>query len=218
MGNPSARDEVEALFRQETRERIARNVRSSSLYTLVMYPIFIPLDFLVYPHAAMTFLAIRLGVVALSIAIHFIMRLPGTIRYARYFGIFGYLYTTLSIVLMVQLVDGYSSPYYAGINLVLIVFLFIVPMNVWETGIVCAIVYAAYIVPIALRGGIVDWAVFGANNFFLISTMLLVVMSSHLATVMRRKEFRLAIRAGTRERGVEAARRREEPVLCERQS
>lgn len=189
MKNQSAHNEVEEAFQKETRERIARDVRTGALYTLFMYPIFIPLDFLVYPHAVLEFLAIRLGVVALSIAIHFVMRIPGTVKYARYFGMFGYLYTTLSIVLMVQLVDGYSSPYYAGINLVLIVFLFMVPMNVWETGIVCVIVYAAYIVPIVLRGGIVDRAVFGVNNFFLISTMLLVVASSYHATAMRRKEF-----------------------------
>lgn len=187
--NPSARNEIEAAFREETRERIARAIRTSSLYTLVMYPIFIPLDFLVYPQKALEFLAIRLTVVALSIALHFIMRIPGTTRFARYFGMFGYLYTTLSIVLMVQLVNGYSSPYYAGINLVLIAFLFMVPMNVWETGGVCVIVYLAYIVPILLRGGIVDWSVFGANNFFLISTMVLVVVSSRLATIIRRREF-----------------------------
>jgi response regulator RpfG family c-di-GMP phosphodiesterase/signal transduction histidine kinase len=181
--------DLENAFQEETRERVAQETRWGVLATLIMYPIFIPLDFLVYPDAAPTFLWIRLGVAALSIGVHFGMRLPFAQRRARAFGIFAYLYLTLSIVLMVHLVDGYASPYYAGINLVLIAFLFILPMNVLQTAIVSAIVYAAYIVPIVIIGGIEDIAVFTANNFFLISTVLLVVMSSYLATAMRRKEF-----------------------------
>lgn len=189
MESASANKELEAAFREETRQRVAYETRWGVLYTLVMYPIFIPLDFLVYPHAALKFLIIRLGVVALSIAVHYVMAIPQTTKYARYFGMFAYLYCSLAIVLMVHLVGGYASPYYAGINLVLIAFLFIVPMNVWETAVVCVIVYAAYLLPILARGGIADHAVFVANNFFLVSTMILVVMSSQLASAMRRKEF-----------------------------
>ncbi|HUX12040.1 MAG TPA: HD domain-containing phosphohydrolase [Spirochaetia bacterium] len=187
--NLSRNMELEAAFREETRQRVAHDTRWGVLNTLFMYPIFIPLDFLVYPSAAPTFVWIRFSVVALSIAVHFIMQLPFPKQHARYFGIFAYLYCTLSIVIMVHLVNGYASPYYAGINLVLIAFLFILPMNVWETAIVCAIVYAAYIVPITIRGGIDNQAVFVANNFFLVSTMVLVVTSSYLAMTMRRKEF-----------------------------
>ncbi len=181
--------ELEAAFKEETRERIARETRRGVLATFFMYPVFIPLDYLVYPDLAPTFMWIRLTVVALSIGVHFLMRLPFPEKHARLFGIFSYLYCTLAIVLMVHLVDGYASPYYAGINLVLICLLFILPMNVKETAFVMAVVYAAYIVPILLKGGIVDTPAFAGNNFFLISTMLLAILSSYMATSMRRKEF-----------------------------
>ena len=154
-----------------------------------MYPVFIPLDYVVYPEQAPCFTWIRLSVVVLSIGVHFLMRLSFTQRYSRACGIFAYLYCTLAIVLMVHLAEGYASPYYAGINLVLICLLFILPMNVKETALVMGIVYAAYIVPILLLGGIVDVAAFVGNNFFLVSTMLLVILSSYFATVMRRREF-----------------------------
>ncbi|WP_455383316.1 HD domain-containing phosphohydrolase [Salinispira pacifica] len=188
-GNLMQNEELAAAFREETRQRVAHDTRWGVLNTLFMYPIFIPLDFLVYPNAAPTFVLIRLAVVGLSIAVHFVMLMPFPRRHARLFGIFAYLYCTLSIVLMVHLVDGYASPYYAGINLVLIAFLFILPMNVRETALVCTIVYLAYIVPIAVRNNVTDMAVLAANNFFLVSTMGLVVISSYLATAMRRKEF-----------------------------
>jgi len=181
--------DLEIAFADETRDRVAHDTRWGVLATLFMYPIFIPLDFLVYPDVARTFVWIRLAVVALSVAVHFVMKFPFPKRHPRVFGMFAYLYCTLAIVLMVHLVDGYASPYYAGINLVLIAFLFILPMNVFETAIVSGIVYTAYIVPIFIAGGIDDFAVFVANNFFLISTMVLVAISSYLATGMRRKEF-----------------------------
>ncbi|MFW6312325.1 MAG: HD domain-containing phosphohydrolase [Spirochaetota bacterium] len=181
--------DLEAAFAREMQERAAQDTRWGVLNTLFMYPVFIPLDFLVYPEAASLFLWIRLGVVGLSIVVHFMMNLAFARKHARLFGAFAYLYCTLAIVLMVHLVDGYASPYYAGINLVLISFLFILPMSVKLTATVCAVVYAAYIVPIVVRGGITDIPVLAANNFFLVSTMLLVVMSSFLATNMRRKEF-----------------------------
>ncbi|TVQ29211.1 MAG: response regulator, partial [Spirochaetaceae bacterium] len=181
--------DLELAFARESLERAAQDTRWGVLNTLFMYPVFIPLDFLVYPDAAPIFMWIRFGVVALSIAMHFVMRLGVAQRHAQLFGIFAYLYCTLAIVLMVHLVDGYASPYYAGINLVLISFLFILPMNVKQTAFVCAVVYAAYIVPIGLIGGVDDFALLVNNNFFLVSTMLLVVISSYLATNMRRKEF-----------------------------
>lgn len=189
MRSSAANTELENAFREETRQRVAHDTQWGVLNTLFMYPIFIPLDFLVYPKAAITFVWIRFSVVALSIAVHFIMRLPYPQKHARYFGMFAYLYCTLSIVLMVHLVDGYASPYYAGINLVLIAFLFILPMNVGETAMVCVVVYLAYILPTAFSDTVIDQGVFSANNFFLISTMGLVVISSYLATGMRRKEF-----------------------------
>jgi response regulator RpfG family c-di-GMP phosphodiesterase/signal transduction histidine kinase len=154
-----------------------------------MYPLFIPLDFLIYPDLAATFALIRLAVVVLSIAVHFLMRISVVQRHAIYVAMFSYLYCMLSIVVMVHLADGYASPYYAGINLVLIAFMFILPLNLYQTATVNTIVYAAYVIPIFAGGGVDDVAVFTNNNFFLLSTMILVSVSSFVATNMRRREF-----------------------------
>lgn len=176
-------------YARETHERIIRDTRRGVLHTLYMYPMFIPLDFLVYPGVAPLFSAIRLAVVALSVAVHFLMRVPAIQRHASLVAMFSYFYCMLAIVLMVHLADGYSSPYYAGVNLVLIAFMFILPLTLKQTAIVNVAVYACYIVPILIRGGIDDLALLANNNFFLLSTMILVSVSSFVATNMRRKEF-----------------------------
>jgi putative nucleotidyltransferase with HDIG domain len=84
---------------------------------------------------------------------------------------------------------GYLSPYYAGINLVLIAFIFLVPLDVKRTAITCGIIYATYIVPILFFQQIENFSAFMNNNFFLTSTIVIVILSSHLYTQMRLKEF-----------------------------
>ena len=66
--------EIRAAFKEETRKRVARDTRRNVLATLFMYPVFIPLDYLVYPDLAPMFMWIRFGVVFLSIAVHLLGR------------------------------------------------------------------------------------------------------------------------------------------------
>ncbi|MCG8453097.1 MAG: response regulator [Spirochaetales bacterium] len=179
----------ERAFQDETRERIARDTRRGVLVTLFMYPVFIPLDYVVYPTLAPIFMWIRFAVVALSIGVHFLMRLSFPQKHPRIFGMFAYLYCSYAILLMVHLAEGYMSPYYAGVNLVLLCLLFIVPMDVKETAVVVILIYAGYVIPILYQGNIQNLAAFVGNNFFVVSTMLLVVFSSQLANIMRRREF-----------------------------
>ncbi len=187
--NQPTQSDLERAYRKETRDRIIHDTQWGVLHTLYMYPLFVPLDFLVYPGLAPTFAVVRLAVVALSIGVHFFMHLTIAKRNATAVAMFSYLFCMLAIVLMVHLADGYESPYYAGINLVLISFMFILPLNFKQTSIVNVVVYTAYLLPILIRGGVEDPAVLANNNFFLLSTMILVSVSSYVATAMRRKEF-----------------------------
>ena len=180
---------MELAFQKETDDRIAKETQRGVLHTLYMYPLFIPLDFLVYPEHASAFAIIRFGVVALSLAVYFLMRVPAVRRQAVVVAMTSYLYCMVAIVLMVHIADGYASPYYAGINLVLIMFMFVLPLTLLQTATINAIVYSSYLIPIVAKGNISDLAVFTANNFFLISTMVLVSLSSFVATKIRKKEF-----------------------------
>ena len=180
---------LEVAFEEETRQRLIKDTRTAVFASFFMYPVFVPLDYLFYPKLAGIFLLLRVAVVLLGAVVLSLLKTTFAKDHPRPLAIFEYLNGALAIVLMVHLADGYLSPYYAGINLVFICMLFIVPMNVKETGLVAGIVYAAYIIPILIKGGIVDIRSLAGNNFFMVSTMLLAVLSSYLATQMRRKEF-----------------------------
>lgn len=181
--------QLEQEFQREVNANAVRNVKWGVLHTLYMYPGFIPLDFVVYPLFAPIFLWIRLAVVGVSVALHFLMDLPAFKRHAQFVGVVVYIYCSFAILAMIHIAEGYTSPYYAGINLLLIAFLVIIPLGVVRTGVVCLIIYSGYIIPILIAGNITNIAVFVANNFFLVSTMLFVSVSSYLDTKIRKREF-----------------------------
>ena len=177
-------------FERETSEKAIRDTKIASLAAASIFPVFVILDNFIYPDLALTFLMIRLVVVAVGVGVFFLMNTQFGARFAREFSMFEYVLFSGSISVMVHLDGGYASPYYAGINLILIAFLFILPLDVRRTAIVCAIVYATYIVPILSIGReITDLPLFMNNNFFLLATMVLVILSSYLHTRMRWHEF-----------------------------
>ena len=73
--------------------------------------------------------------------------------------------------------------------MVLLAFLFILPMSAERTAMVCLIIYLAYLLPILALQRIERLDTFLNNNFFLLFTMALVVISSRLSTQIRFREF-----------------------------
>ncbi|MCK5248652.1 MAG: response regulator, partial [Spirochaetaceae bacterium] len=100
-----------------------------------------------------------------------------------------YLLYSASIIIMVHLTGGYLSPYYAGLNIVLIGFMFLMPLNWIHTFFVCILIYIGYMLPILLLQDIDQFGIFLNNSFFLITTMFLAIASSFLSSRMHLKEF-----------------------------
>ncbi len=180
------------LARTYEEEEIARTIHDTRLATIaasIAFPAFYVLDWLIYPTQRLGFLLLRSMVVGLSVFVYAATHTGVGRSHPRLLGVAEYLISCAAIVVMVHLTGGYLSPYYAGINLVLIVFLFILPLDVARTSLICVIVYGGYLIPILIRQRIDDFPVFVNNNFFLLSTMFLVILSSHLASRMRLHEF-----------------------------
>lgn len=175
-------------YAEEQRERALRNARIAAVFAAIAILLFSFLDRIVYPEHFRTFLGIRLTVVLISAMTFGLTFLPRAHSLGHELGMFQYLITAFSVVVMVHLSQGYLSPYYAGVSFVLIAFLAILPMDHIRAMVVCSIIYTSYIVPIAIRGGITDWAVFFNNNAFLLGTVLLAIISSYMSTRLRIRE------------------------------
>ncbi|MBN1837236.1 MAG: response regulator [Spirochaetales bacterium] len=183
------RDTLRAEFERECVERGGVDLRNTALVVLVFYSLFALLDYVLYPDLFRQFLYLRLAVAAISVCLFFACRIPFVQRHHRGFAMFMYFATGLPIIAMVHLGGGYASPYYAGINLVLLGLLFLLPMDPVRTAITGFVLYACYLLPILLLQDIENLPIFVNNNFFLLSFILVTILSSHLATRMRFKEF-----------------------------
>ena len=181
--------ELYDAFEQELAEKAQRDTRISTIMASILFPLFGVLDAYVYPNTIRELYLIRGGVILISAVVFALSFTTLGKKHSRRLGMLEFFTGTLSIVLMVHITEGYLSPYYAGINLVLIIFLAILPLDPVRTGLVCAVTYAAYIIPIAVVGNITNVAVLLNNNFFFVSTIVLVVLSSHFATRLRFREF-----------------------------
>jgi response regulator RpfG family c-di-GMP phosphodiesterase/signal transduction histidine kinase len=185
----SIQEHLQHQFTVETCEKAIRDTKTTAMVASIAFSLFGLLDYALYPDYFVQLIVIRIGVVISNIFVFLLIRTEFGARSARQIAMAEYLICGLSIVLMVHLVGGYLTPYYAGINLVLLAFISILPLDAKRTIIICGIIYAAYIIPILIRQRIDDLAILLNNNFFLLSTIALVILSSYLATQIRFREF-----------------------------
>ena len=176
-------------FEQEVMVKGLRDIRLSAAISSIAFLLFNILDRILYPDLFATFFFIRLTVVAGNSVIILLTFLKNSYRHSRLLKMLAYVIYSASIIIMVHLTGGYTSPYYAGLNIVLIGFMFLLPLDGGRTIIVCIVVYSGYLAPILFLQDITDVSVFLNNNFFLTTTMVLAIASSYLSTAMHLKEF-----------------------------
>ena len=181
--------ELAQAYETEEIARAVHNTRLAAVAASIAITAFYALDYILYPHDRIVFLLLRAAVVGLSALVYVLTFSALGKKLSRELGMIEYLIVSSVVVVMVHMTGGYESLYYAGINVVLIALLFILPLDVRRTALICGVVYAGYIVPILVRQKIEDLPTFLNNNFFLLSTMVLVILSSQLATRMRLHEF-----------------------------
>lgn len=189
MSETGDTEQVRDAFRAETREKTRKDTAVAAVAAGVAFPVFGLLDLVVYPNQIVPLFFIRFVVVIGSAIIYLLARSKLGEKRPFALAMSEYLICGLALVAMVHLTEGYLSPYYAGINLVMIVFVAVLPLSARRTAVICAIVYGAYIIPIAVGSEIEVWSVFANNNFFLLATIVLVVLSSYFSTTLRFKEF-----------------------------
>jgi hypothetical protein len=167
-------------FESETVQKAARDLRRSAIVAFMFFPIFGILDYFVYAQFFTAFVTIRIFVMLSCVVMILIMMSGFGKRNPRDLGMAEYLICCLSIVLMVHLTGDPASPYYAGINLVLITFISMLPLDLTRTAIVSSIVYLSYLLPVLILNRISEPAIF-LNKISFSSPRLFWFSSVHTA-------------------------------------
>jgi diguanylate cyclase (GGDEF)-like protein len=181
-----------AGFESMLRRRNVVGLRLAALLVSIMFPLFWILDWVVMPGWVTLTFWLRLLGISCSLAIWITTFRKGDLvyRYANRMGISLGILIGWLITIMAWLDHGYESPYYAGVNLVILgcSFLFAWPLRL-SLGF-NALLYGFYMAPL-LAGSIPvqDPGVAVTNQFFLISTILISVIAQQHRLAQEKKDY-----------------------------
>jgi diguanylate cyclase (GGDEF)-like protein len=184
--------ELLANFESMLRRRNVVGLRLAAVLVSILFPVFWILDWVVLPDLVMLTLWLRLlGIVySLSIWIATFRRGELIYRYVNQLGVSLGLLTSGLITIMTWLDQGYESPYYAGLNLVILgcSFLFAWPLRLMIG--FNALVYGFYMAPLFIGSiAIHDPGVAISNQFFLLSTILISVIAQQHRIAQEKNDY-----------------------------
>jgi|GEM_PF-4927062 len=110
-------------------------------------------------------------------------------RWAETLGIVTFMFSAASIEVMVLNTGGHQSDYYAGLNLVLLGTVVLMPWHWTRTMLVAAGTILIYNLGILLTESISDTVTFATNNFFVFFTGVIGVAGSAAAFIVRKNEY-----------------------------
>src|SRR5712692_115031 len=181
----------EAPRAHERQERINTG-KVASLLVAVLMPAGVVLDFFVYPDELLPFLGLRLICAALAATLWY---LHGTALGQKYYRLLGLpipLLPTLFVAIMIFVKEGSESPYYAGLNLILLAVSVVGHWSMVESLLVAGAVLCMYLVAcIAREGPIQNWGIFANNIYFLVLTSIIMVTGNFVFNRLRFREFAL---------------------------
>jgi len=197
-GRPS----LAARYAREAQDGLAARLRIAGLLAVVFGSAFSVLDAVLYPQLALTFLAIRLVMVAYAAATLLALRTTFGKQHAAALALGLVCDTGLGVGVMTALAGGGSSPYYAGINLVMLAAAVLLPFETTLSVAAVAVCIGGYAALSVGWGGVPDVRVFIGNLFFLVSTGVITVVSHRVAAQARRRDFlqRVALEEAGRHR------------------
>jgi signal transduction histidine kinase len=171
--------------------------RLACLLVAALMPTGLGLDWMSQPDNAPEFLQLRLVASGLSLGVLVLTYLDRGRRWAFALGVMPAFIAAVTIQAMIERLDGYASPYYAGLNLCVLGLGLVFTWRGLRTALVCGGIVAIWLIP-ALRGG---WpsqgGIFFNNLYFLVLTSVIAVASNARRYALARREFEASGRLAT---------------------
>src|SRR5262245_25093969 len=182
---------LQQAFRAHIKALCAERVIILYYLGIVLLPMFGILDcFIAPPPLVHSFLILRLAAAVILLSILLVAYPAVGKQYPEILGILGPPIVGGSISLMTVRMGGYESPYYAGLNLVILGVTLVMPFSLRESALTCCLVYATYFLPNIVTNTINRPDLFLNNNFFILGTIVIALTSSHYSQKLRFHDFR----------------------------
>ena len=182
--------EIKAAFQDWDQAATIANFKITCYLGLVLMPAGIVLDYFVYPQDVLEFLKLRLMCDILIAAFLSILATPFAKKYYRFLGVALAMLPAFFISLMIyRIPNGASSPYYAGLNLVMLAVGFVMHWTFLESLVAMTLIITMYLTACLANGPLRDLGIFFNNIYFLILTGTIVVTGRFFHSKIRFREF-----------------------------
>jgi signal transduction histidine kinase len=185
---------MEALDLEQEYSKYLRGVRLSSakiasLLVITLVPFGALLDWFVYPDLFAEFLWLRLGC-SLGTALAWLgLRNQWGEKFYPVLVQAWYIFPSLMIALMIALSEGAASPYYAGLNLVILAVCAVMQTSMRESLFALGIIFLLYLCACVEQGEFGNVSLIFNNFYFMITTALIVLAGNYNYNRLRRQEF-----------------------------
>jgi signal transduction histidine kinase len=196
-------------YARYTSEVNLRNSKVACQLVIALMPAGIVLDYFVYPHSVPYFLALRLSCSALTFLVWLGLRYGKlTDRHAQVLSMGWYILPSFFISWMIAAEDGPTSPYYAGLNLVILAASSVIQATLVESIKAVAIIIGLYLGACALNTSFQEGRIFVNNLYFLVLTAIIVVTGNLFFNRLRFREFTLRHELDQNKRELESSNRK----------
>jgi signal transduction histidine kinase len=195
---------LQAQYEQYNRKVRIRNASIASLLVIILMPVGSLLDWFVYPHLVIPFFALRIACSVATAAAWLLLKS----RYQKLLYPFliraCYLLPSFSMSLMIAFSEGATSPYYAGLNLLILGVCAVMQTSVWESLFSIVSIFAMYLAACLLHGDLGNTSAIVNNIYFLTLSALIVLAGNYNYNRLRYQEFVLRHQLGENRRQLEA--------------
>ena len=182
---------LEEHFKDEILRNNISNITTTCIMAMIAIPFFSFLDYFLYREHLITFLILRI-ISTIPFIIVFLWIKKSEFMKKHILGLSAFLYLDIgfTISLMIHLTEGYESPYYAGLVMVILILCIVLTLPLKWTIVISLLIYGSYIIPIIIRGNIDDWPIFFNNNLFLIGMVIFAVFGARIKEYFQFNEFK----------------------------
>src|SRR5438477_7304853 len=204
----TSRPEFEVAFRANERQERVNTGKVAAALVVFLMPVGVVLDYFVYRERLVYFLRLRLACSALAGCIWYLHTTRFGQEHYKWLGLPIALLPAFFIAWMIYVTEGPVSPYYAGLNLILLAVSVVVRWSVRESLLAVGGVLLMYSAACLLKGTKEQLPLIFNNFYFLVLTGIIVITGNHFFNRLRFREFALRYELDQNRRQLEESNRK----------
>ncbi len=199
--------EVLKAYTDYERQINIRHLKIGCYLVAALMPIGMGLDYFVYPQKIFYFFILRLACAFLAGVVWIILRTTIAEKIHKILCLTIALLPAFFICWMIYATDGADSPYYAGLNLILLAIPLVVRWSIDLSVSASMLVIAMYLTACSLHTPktLEQHGIFANNIYFLSLTAIIVIVSGWVHRALRINEFALNYELGKSRKALEAS-------------